>query len=61
MQVYAPTADATDEVIDNFYGKLQETMDRLPKKDIVMVMGDLTAKVGKGSYGSVIGQNELGD
>ena len=61
MQVYALTAVATNEVIDNFYGELKETMDWLPKKDIVMVMGELNAKVGKGSHGSVIDHNELGD
>ena len=47
VQVYAPTTLATDEIIDAFYAKLQEALDKIPKSDVVVMMGDFNAKVGQ--------------
>ena len=41
-----------------FYQQLQETIDQIPKKDILFVQGDWNAKVGKGAqadWGEVCG------
>lgn len=46
IQVYAPTADSTDEEIDEFYTTLQETMQCTSTQDLTVLMGDLNAKVG---------------
>ncbi|XP_068738899.1 craniofacial development protein 2-like [Montipora capricornis] len=46
IQAYAPTNDATPEEKDDFYHQLQTTTDRCNKNDIVIVMGDMNAKVG---------------
>ena len=48
IQVYAPTAEACDTDIDEFYSKLQEEINRTPKNDICVVMGDFNAKIGVG-------------
>ena len=47
IQVYAPTSGHDDSEVDNFYQKLQETIEQTPKKDILVVQGDWNAKVGK--------------
>ena len=47
VQVYAPTTDATEEEMDNFYGVLQDTLDSISGRDITMIIGDCNAKVEK--------------
>ena len=47
VQAYAPTTDYDDEKIEGFYEQLQEVVDQIPKKDILVVQGDWNAKVGK--------------
>ena len=46
IQVYAPTNEANVEDKDNFYEQLQTVVDSVHKHDILLVMGDLNAKVG---------------
>jgi len=36
IQVYAPTTSAEEVAVDDFYAKLQETLDTLSKGDIVV-------------------------
>ena len=38
---------STNSEVDHFYQQLQETIHQTPKKDILVVHGDWTAKVGK--------------
>ena len=47
IQVNAPTSGHDDSKVDHFYQQLQETIDQTPKKDILVVQEDRTAKVGK--------------
>ena len=47
VQAYAPTTDYDDEKIEGFYEQLQEVVDQIPKKDILIVQGDWNAKMGK--------------
>ena len=47
FQVYAPTANARDEDIDEFYADLQQEIDEVPSQDMMMILGDWNAKVGK--------------
>src|SRR6218665_1449914 len=60
VQVYAPTSMASEEEQDSFFNKLQSTIDRTPKEDIIMVIGDFNAKVGQGGDGDTIGGHGLG-
>ena len=58
IQVYAPTSGHDDSEVDNFYQQLQETIDKTPKKDILVVQGDWNAKVWKDAqadWGEVCG------
>ena len=43
IQVYAPTSSHDDSEVDHFYQQLQETIDKTPKKDILVVQGDWNA------------------
>ena len=46
IQAYAPTNESTDDEKDDFYEQLHATFDTCNRHDIVIVMGDLNAKVG---------------
>ena len=46
IQTYAPTNDATDEEKDEFYNQLQYSVSSCNSHDMIVVMGDLNAKVG---------------
>ena len=46
IQVYAPNTANSEEEIEEFYNLLQATIEKAPRKDILIVMGDLNAKVG---------------
>ena len=50
VQVYAPTSDYEDEEVEDFYNQLQEVVEQVPKKDILVVQGDWNAKVGEDAY-----------
>ena len=47
IQVYAPTSTADEEEMDYVYDALQKSIDITPKGDIMYVIGDWNAKVGK--------------
>ena len=49
IQCYAPTNAAEIEEKESFYDQLQAVMDKLPRRDLKIVMGDLNAKVGTDS------------
>jgi exonuclease III len=47
VNVYAPTEDTEDEIVDEFYVTLQSVCDELPKHDAIITLGDFNAKLGK--------------
>jgi len=46
IQVYAPTINAEEAEVEQFYEDLQDLLQLTPKKDILFIIGDRNAKVG---------------
>jgi len=47
IQVYGPMTAATDEEMEMFYQDLSQAVKQVPKRDMLLVMGDFNAKVGR--------------
>ena len=60
---YAPTNDADQNTKEIFYNQLQDTKDKCPKHDVILIIGDLNAKVGSDNkeYEKFFGRNGVGD
>ena len=54
---------AEEEEKDAFYDSLQKTVDETPSYDVLLLMGDLNAKIGRDNRGkeSIMGQHGLGE
>ena len=66
IQVYAPNTNAEEAEVEWFYEDLQDLLELTPKKDVLFVIGDWNAKVGRqetpgvtGTFGLEV-QNEAG-
>ena len=46
IQVYAPTSNAEEAIVEWFYEDLQDLLELTPKKDVLFLIGDWNAKVG---------------
>ena len=45
IQVYAPTTDYDDEQIEQFYNQIQTVIDKVKKKDTLIIQEDWNAKL----------------
>ncbi|XP_071821535.1 craniofacial development protein 2-like [Apostichopus japonicus] len=61
IQVYAPTSAASDEDTQNFYGRLQDLVDSVPRGDALVIMGDWNAKIGEEPVAGISGRHGLGE
>ena len=46
IQVYAPTSNAEEAEVKRFYEDLQDLLELTPKKEVLFIIGDWSAKVG---------------
>ena len=66
IQLYAPTSNAEEAEVEQFYEDLQDLLELTPKKDVLFLIGDWNAKVGSQEIPGVTGkfgpgvQNEAG-
>ena len=60
IQVYAPTSNAEEAEVEQFYEDLQDLSELTPKKDILYIIGDWNAKVGSQETPGVTGKFGLG-
>ena len=55
-QVYAPTCYYEDPVVEEFYDDLKTIINKTPKKDILIVMGNWNAQIGAGEKHKAAGK-----
>ena len=60
VQVYAPTSNAEEAEVEQFYEDLQDRLKLTPKKDVLFITGDWNAKVGRQETPGVTGKFGLG-
>ena len=60
IQVYAPTSNAGEAEVEQFYEELQDILELTPKKDVLFIIGDWNAKVGSQEIPGVTGKFGLG-
>ena len=47
IQAYSPTSNVKEAEVEGFYEDLQDLSELTPKKDVLFIIGDWNAKVGK--------------
>ena len=60
IQVYAPTSNAEEAEVEQFYEDLQDLLKLTPNKDIFFIIRDWNAKVGSQETPGVTGKFGLG-
>ena len=60
IQVYAPTSNAEETEVEQFYVDLQDLLELTPKKHVFFIIGDWNAKVGSQEISGVTGKFGLG-
>ena len=60
IQACAPTSNAEEAKIEQFYEDLQDLIELTPKKDVLFIIGDWSAKAGSQETPGVTGKFGLG-
>ena len=60
IQIYAPTTNAEEVEVDQFYEDLQDRLELTPKTDVLFIIGNWNAKVRSQEIPGVIGKFGLG-
>ena len=55
-QVYAPTSNAEEAEVEQFFEDLQDLLVVTPKKDVLLIIGDWNTKVGSQEIPGVTGK-----
>ena len=56
IHVYAPTSNAEEAQVEQFYEDIQDLLELTPKKDVLFIIGDWNAKVGSQETPGVTGK-----
>ena len=60
LQVYAPTNNAEEAEVEQFYEDLQDLLELTPKKDVLFIIGDRNATVESQEIHGVTGKFGIG-
>ena len=60
IQAYAPTSNAEEAEVEQFYEDIQDLLELTPKKDVLFIIGDWNAKVGSQETPGVTSKFGLG-
>ena len=61
IQVYAPTTEAEEAEIDQFYDDIEKLLELTAKHDVLFVIGDWNAKIASQEIPGVTGKLGLGE
>jgi hypothetical protein len=61
VQVYSPTTSAETADIEEFNRNLHSTLNKIPRKDVLIIMGDWNSKIGKGEEPGTVRKYGLGN
>ena len=61
IQVYAPTTNAKEAVVDQLYEDLEDLLELTPKKDVLFIIRNWNAKVESQNIPGVTGKFGLGE
>ena len=60
IKAHAPTSNAEEAEVEQFYENLQDLLELTPKKDVLFIIGDWNAKVGSQETPGETGKFGLG-
>ena len=60
IQIHAPTSNAEEAEVEQFYEDLRDLLELTPKKDVLFIIGDWNAKVGSQETPGVTSKFGLG-
>ena len=60
IQVFAPTSNAEEAEVEQFYEDLQDLLELTPQKDVLFIIEEWNAKVGSQKTPGVTGKFDLG-
>ena len=60
IQVFAPTSNAKEAEVEQFYEDIQDLLELIPKKDVLFIIGDWNTKVESQETPRVTGKFGLG-
>ena len=60
IQVYAAPSNTEEAEVERFYENLQDLLELTPRKDVLFIIGDWDAKVGRQETPGVTGKFGLG-
>ena len=60
IQVYAPTTNAEEAKVEQFCEDLQDLLELIPKKDVLLIIGDQNIKEGSQEIPELTGKFHLG-
>ena len=60
IHIYAPTSNAEEAEIEQFYEDLQEVLELTPIKDVLFIIGDWNANIGSQEIPGITGKFGLG-
>ena len=60
IQVYAPTVNAEEAEVEQFYEDLQDLPELTPKRDVLFIIENWNAKVGSHEISGITGKFGLG-
>ena len=60
IQVYAPTNNAEEAEVEQFYEDLQDLLELTSKRDVLFIIGEWNAKVGSQETPGITGKSGLG-